>query len=367
MDYPKDASVGLLNGKFTDGNPLLGIPASRDPASWANAVTDEILAVVTSAGLVPNEAVTNQLLQAINAKITAAIPASPADASPTIKGILKLATQAITDAGVDNATGITPLVLAATLRNRIATAGHFVNLKVSCTGADPTILISADQLVVGDGIGNARILRSVGVSINTAASGLNGLDTSTSAANTWYYAFVIFNPATSSVAAVASLSPTAPSLPAGYTHFVRVGAYRTGAGSARLPLSFIQAGRSVRYKIEAVGNVTELPVMASGLAGSPETPTFVSVAVQAFVPPTATAVSVRTTRIVSGGRVVVAPSALYGPPVTDTRATAPIAISGTTAFGMAPSADIVLESGNIYWASSISTVALLCVGWEDSI
>lgn len=366
MDYPKsDASVGLLSGKFTDGNPLLGVAASRDPASWANAVTDEILAVITSAGLVPDEAVNNQLLLAISAKIAAAIPGSPADASETVKGILRLATQALVDAGTDGTTGVTPLRLAATLRSRIATAGSFVNLKLNCTGGASTVFITADQLVVGDSAGNARILRNISPSINIASSGVNGLDTGTSAASAWYYAFVIFNPTTSTVAAVASLIPTAPSLPAGYTYFVRVGAFRTDASASKFPLAFTQAGSRVQYKVGAGTNVTALPIMASGLNGSPTTPTWVALAVAAFIPPTASGIEfVASTDAGGGGIIAVAPNNQFGAAASLTNPP-PLVASSNGGNPWKSKGFLVLEGANIYIASTAQT-ALSCIGWEEN-
>jgi hypothetical protein len=66
MDYPKGVpSVGLVNGRFVDENPLSGTPGSLIPATWGNAVTQEILSVVQAAGLTPDEISNNQLLAAL--------------------------------------------------------------------------------------------------------------------------------------------------------------------------------------------------------------------------------------------------------------------------------------------------------------
>ena len=78
MDYPKiDTTVGLYNGKFTDGNPAGGIPASKDPSSWANNVTDELLAILAAASITPNETVSNQVVTAIQELITSTSARSP--------------------------------------------------------------------------------------------------------------------------------------------------------------------------------------------------------------------------------------------------------------------------------------------------
>jgi Phage Tail Collar Domain len=70
MDYPKSVpSIGLgPDGKFSDGDPQTGQQPSLDPAVWANAVTDEILAVIRGAGLEPQEGANAQLFEAINAR-----------------------------------------------------------------------------------------------------------------------------------------------------------------------------------------------------------------------------------------------------------------------------------------------------------
>ena len=75
MDFPKsNPATRLLNGRFTDGNPATGLPASRDLAQWGNLVTDELNNVVIDGGLTPNEAVNTQVRDAIRNMITTRLP-----------------------------------------------------------------------------------------------------------------------------------------------------------------------------------------------------------------------------------------------------------------------------------------------------
>lgn len=66
MDFPISVpGIGLVGGKFVDENQLTGTPGSLIPAQWGNGVTEEILNVISAAGLAPSEALNNQLLAAI--------------------------------------------------------------------------------------------------------------------------------------------------------------------------------------------------------------------------------------------------------------------------------------------------------------
>jgi hypothetical protein len=69
MDYPKSVpNVGLVGGKFVDENTATGVVGSLIPSVWGNNVTDELLSVLSAAGIAPSEAETDQLLKAIRSK-----------------------------------------------------------------------------------------------------------------------------------------------------------------------------------------------------------------------------------------------------------------------------------------------------------
>lgn len=67
MDFPKSVpNVGLVDGQFVDESTGTGQPGSLIPAAWGNSVTLEILEVLKSADVVPDEFKTDQLVTAIS-------------------------------------------------------------------------------------------------------------------------------------------------------------------------------------------------------------------------------------------------------------------------------------------------------------
>lgn len=66
MDFPKSVpGVGLVAGRYVDENQATGQPGTLITAQAMNALTDELLAVITGAGLAPDEASHSQLLEAL--------------------------------------------------------------------------------------------------------------------------------------------------------------------------------------------------------------------------------------------------------------------------------------------------------------
>lgn len=79
---PAAATTGAT-GYFTGGDPASSVGATIITADWLNTIQEELLAVVTAAGLSPTPNNRTQVLQAINAMIAAA-SATPALAAGAI-------------------------------------------------------------------------------------------------------------------------------------------------------------------------------------------------------------------------------------------------------------------------------------------
>lgn len=62
---PTPGVVGGTVGYFTEGDPGTGTPATRVSADWLNAVQEEILAVLTRAGVTADKTVRTQLRDSI--------------------------------------------------------------------------------------------------------------------------------------------------------------------------------------------------------------------------------------------------------------------------------------------------------------
>jgi hypothetical protein len=65
VSLPAAGDVGDVVGYFTEGNPVSATPATRVSAAWLNAVQEELLNVITAAGLTPTKGTNNQLLASL--------------------------------------------------------------------------------------------------------------------------------------------------------------------------------------------------------------------------------------------------------------------------------------------------------------
>lgn len=165
MDFPKSVpNVGLVDGRFVDENNVTGQVGSLITADWGNAMTSEIINVIEAAELVPTEGQNDQLVGAIEKLVMDGSPqaateetagiarvATDADfntavpddtklvtvrkiknwfynasnqATESIAGFSKVANQALTDAGADDATFVTPKKLRRGVSYTIAANGY---------------------------------------------------------------------------------------------------------------------------------------------------------------------------------------------------------------------------------------------------
>lgn len=244
---------------------------------------------------------------------------------------------------------------------QISVQGTFKNLAASATGTGANIAVSYDEIVLEDGSNAYVTARSGNLTINTAGSGANGLDTGSLAANTWYSVWVIRKP-DGTTAGLISLSATAPTMPSGYTYKSRVSWIRTDGSGNKYPLSFKQYGRRCQYVVSAGSNVLNSPIMASGTAGTVSaTPTWAAVAVGNYVPQTAARILGTISPNNVSNWILAAPNNSYGGYSTTNPAPCQAYYTASPMF------DFGIESSNIYLASANASATLTCFGWEDNL
>ena len=121
-----DGPGATVDNHFTEGDPVGGVQATIVTDDWLNAVQEEIVAVITDPLVTPaiplNKAANNQLITAIKRLITSGY----SQATELAAGIAKVATQALTNAGVDDTTMVTPKKLRFGFSILLAANGYIV-------------------------------------------------------------------------------------------------------------------------------------------------------------------------------------------------------------------------------------------------
>lgn len=195
--------------------------------------------------------------------------------------------------------------------------------------SNTAVQLTAAEVVLADSTGtNRRRLSSVSVSADITASGANGLDTGTESVSQWYFVYVIWNPTTTTTAALLSTVSSNPVLPSGYTYARRCGAIRNDASSNFFRT--IQYGTQVAY-VFGTNPSTNLGIVTGSSGGS-------NVSYADYIPPTASTilgiisgtVGPSTTDVIRVGPVTGIDAAKIGPQTTSSALTMGVPFSITT-------------------------------------
>jgi len=154
--------------------------------------------------------------------------------------------------------------IQVSLTGRLPT-GYMRGAKLAwVSGTSITSGTAAEVSAVRDGLDTVDIRWTGTLTASTAIVGVGGLDVGSVAANTWYAVHAIAKNAGADSALLLSTSATAPTLPASYTKFRRIGWVRTKADSniRRFGMSFSGTDRLYGWVEER----TELQVLFGGTA-----------------------------------------------------------------------------------------------------
>lgn len=233
---------------------------------------------------------------------------------------------------------------------------QILNLVIKSLGANPNTgtSISAERAFIQ----GAACSGALSLSNNASTVGVNGLDAGSLAASTWYYIYIISNGATCN--SLVSASASAPTLPGGYTSFVRIGARPTDASA--IFLATYQAGARADYWTAfGAANTTTFCGVASG-----STAGFTAVTVTgagACAPPVATRM-IGQIKIGSGANAFaqVAQDSGGGGLLLSLQQD-----SVNTGGELHAADDIVLVGSVLYYNSNAAGGAFVLQGWYDPV
>ena len=257
-------------------------------------------------------------------------------------------------------------------------SGTVTGLTMSCNGTSNNIVWAWNSVTLANAT-NTAIVTNTGTSGTLVAGGnigsVNGSEQAT-VANTWYYIFIISNGGTFGL--WSSINASGGVFPAGYVYRKYVGAFATDGTGSHFPLSFVSKQQFFQYQVSTGSNVASMPLLAAftGAKGAPGTPTWnpgavVGVsgggnAIVGSISPTAIRfLGTAGINSASSGVLIVAPNNSYGPYQSPTNPPPYYFFTSVAAVGL-NMIDMVLESGNVYYAATTSACACYTRGWVEA-